>query len=93
MSTVEFVSNKKFILKQGSMLQEMKRYENSVTKQVKEIRSELVIKNKLEDNEMLSDHIFDSMHKVSTFINGGNINAWTSFKNEKGISIDVLSRV
>lgn len=46
----------------------------------------------LVDNKVINDITLKSLSQASIFINGGEINAWTAFKDENGNTIDVISR-
>jgi len=92
-NSVLVVSEREFILKSGSLI---KKQDNSIMwkdkKDIAEIREYQSKVGKLYGDRVVQDILFDSLNKVARFIYGQNINAWVSFVDSSGVTIDAIAK-
>jgi len=91
-SKVKVITVKEVIVLSNSKIQDLRTHSGTMIKNSKVIRDKHIKLGNLIDNVVKNDIKVGSLSQAAIFINGGNINAWTAFKDENGNTIDVISR-
>lgn len=91
-SKVKVINAKEVIVLSNSKIQDLRTHSGTMIKNSKVIRDKHIKLGNLIDNVIVNNIKVGSLSQAAIFINGGNINAWTAFKDADGNTIDVIAR-